>query len=137
MCHVNRISLRLQLPGTCHVVSRFPDRDTSTDRQVSAPAVHGVPNISPQIEAAFLAQNLPKVRRLIEIFTPFELTRAQHGTAYNIAPLKWLLKNLYQIGAGQSRPASWTSSPLTNPLSKKSPRPLWQPRKRQRLEPRV
>ncbi len=30
--------------------------------------------------------------------------RAQHGTAYNIAPLKWLLKNLYHIGTGETRP---------------------------------
>jgi len=62
------------------------------------------PNISRQIEAAFLAQNLAEVRRLIEIFAPIELMRAQHGTAYNIAPLKWLLKNLYQIGNGEVRP---------------------------------
>jgi|GEM_PF-6483285 len=62
------------------------------------------PNISRQIEAAFLAQNLPEVRRLIEVFAPIELMRAQHGTAYNIAPLKWLLKHLYQIGTGQARP---------------------------------
>src|SRR5436190_8955854 len=62
------------------------------------------PKISRQIEAAFLAQNLAEVRRLIEIFAPIELMRAQHGTAYNIAPLKWLLKNLYDIGNGESRP---------------------------------
>src|SRR4029079_1536637 len=62
------------------------------------------PHISRRIEAAFLAQNLAKVRRLIEIFAPIELMRAQHGTAYNIAPLKWLLKNLYQIGTGETRP---------------------------------
>jgi 4-hydroxy-tetrahydrodipicolinate synthase len=62
------------------------------------------PNISRKIEAAFLAGNLPEVRRLIELFAPVELMRAQHGTAYNIAPLKWLLKNLYGIGNGETRP---------------------------------
>jgi len=62
------------------------------------------PNISRKIEAAFLANNLAEVRRLVEIFAPIELMRAQHGTAYNIAPLKWLLKNLYQIGTGEARP---------------------------------
>jgi dihydrodipicolinate synthase/N-acetylneuraminate lyase len=62
------------------------------------------PNISRRIEAAFLAGNLPEVRELIEIFAPIELMRAQHATAYNIAPLKWLLKNLYNIGNGESRP---------------------------------
>src|SRR5436853_626929 len=62
------------------------------------------PNISRQIEAAFLAQNLAEVRRLVEIFAPIELMRAQHATAYNIAPLKWLLKNLYHIGTGETRP---------------------------------
>src|SRR5689334_13891782 len=41
------------------------------------------PNISRQIEAAFFAQNLAEVRRLVEIFAPVELMRAQHGTAYN------------------------------------------------------
>ena len=62
------------------------------------------PAISRRIEAAFLAQNLAEVRKLVDIFAPIELMRAQHGTAYNIAPLKWLLKNLYQIGTGESRP---------------------------------
>jgi 4-hydroxy-tetrahydrodipicolinate synthase len=62
------------------------------------------PNISKQIENAFLAQNLPELRRLIEIFAPIELMRAQHGTAYNIAPLKWLLKNVYNVGNGEARP---------------------------------
>src|SRR5262245_24094883 len=62
------------------------------------------PHISRQIEAAFLAQNLAEVRRLVEIFAPIELMRAQHGTAYNIAPLKWLLKHLYYIGTGEVRP---------------------------------
>jgi 4-hydroxy-tetrahydrodipicolinate synthase len=62
------------------------------------------PNLSRRIEAAFLAGNLPEVRRLIERFAPVELMRAQHGTAYNIAPLKWLLKHLYNIGNGEARP---------------------------------
>jgi 4-hydroxy-tetrahydrodipicolinate synthase len=62
------------------------------------------PNISRRIEAAFLEQNLAEVRRLVEVFAPIELMRAQHGTAYNIAPLKWLLKNLYRIGNGEVRP---------------------------------
>ena len=62
------------------------------------------PNISRQIEAAFLANNLAEVRKLVDIFAPIELMRAQHGTAYNIAPLKWLLKNLYNIGNGEARP---------------------------------
>lgn len=62
------------------------------------------PNLSRRIEAAFVAQNLAEVRRLIEIFAPVELMRAQHGTAYNIAPLKYLLKHLYQIGTGETRP---------------------------------
>src|SRR5262245_3827118 len=61
------------------------------------------PNISQRIEAAFLANNLAEVRRLVEVFAPIELMRAQHGTAYNIAPLKWLLKNLYNIGNGEVR----------------------------------
>jgi dihydrodipicolinate synthase/N-acetylneuraminate lyase len=61
------------------------------------------PNISWQIEAAFLANDLAEVRRLVSIFEPIELMRAQHGAAYNIAPLKWLLKNLYQIGNGEVR----------------------------------
>lgn len=62
------------------------------------------PNISRKIEAAFLANNLAEVRKLVEIFAPIELMRAQQGAAYNIAPLKWLLKNLYNIGNGQARP---------------------------------
>jgi dihydrodipicolinate synthase/N-acetylneuraminate lyase len=62
------------------------------------------PNISRQIEAAFLAHNLAEVRRLVEIFAPIELMRTQHATAYNIAPLKWLLKNLYNVGNGEVRP---------------------------------
>src|SRR3954454_2191918 len=40
------------------------------------------PNISRQIEAAFLAHNLAEVRRLVEIFAPIELMRTQHATAY-------------------------------------------------------
>jgi dihydrodipicolinate synthase/N-acetylneuraminate lyase len=68
------------------------------------PGVVVFPGLSRRIEAAFLAKNLPEVRRLVEIFAPIELMRAQHGTAYNIAPLKWLLKNLYQIGTGEVRP---------------------------------
>jgi dihydrodipicolinate synthase/N-acetylneuraminate lyase len=62
------------------------------------------PNISRRIEEAFLANNLAEVRKLVEIFSPIELMRAQHGRSYNIAPLKWLLKNLYQIGTGEARP---------------------------------
>jgi 4-hydroxy-tetrahydrodipicolinate synthase len=62
------------------------------------------PNISRRIEGAFLAGNLTEVRNLVEIIAPIELMRAQHGTAYNIAPLKWLLKNLYGIGNGEVRP---------------------------------
>src|SRR6185436_15244470 len=62
------------------------------------------PNISRRIEAAFLANNLAEVRKLVEIFAPIELMRAQHATAYNIAPLKWLLKNLYNVGNGEARP---------------------------------
>jgi len=61
------------------------------------------PNISRQIETAFLNENLAEVRRLINLFEPIELMRAQHATAYNIAPLKWLLKNLYHIGNGEVR----------------------------------
>jgi 4-hydroxy-tetrahydrodipicolinate synthase len=61
------------------------------------------PNISRRIEAAFLAGDLTEVRRLVDVFAPIELMRAQHGTAYNIAPLKWLLKNLYSIGNGEVR----------------------------------
>ena len=62
------------------------------------------PNISRKIEAAFLANNLAEVRQLVEIFAPIELMRAQHGAAYNIAPLKWLLKTLYNVGNGEARP---------------------------------
>jgi len=62
------------------------------------------PNISKRIEAAFLVGDLAEVRKLVEIFAPIELMRAQHGTAYNIAPLKWLLKNFYQVGNGIARP---------------------------------
>jgi 4-hydroxy-tetrahydrodipicolinate synthase len=62
------------------------------------------PNISRRIEAAFLANHLAEVRKLVNVFAPIELMRAQHGTAYNIAPLKWLLKNLYNIGNGEVRP---------------------------------
>ena len=62
------------------------------------------PNISRKVEAVFLAGNLAEVRKLVEIFAPIELMRAQHGTAYNIAPLKWLLNHLYDIGNGQVRP---------------------------------
>src|SRR5262245_26772773 len=61
------------------------------------------PNISRKLEAAFLAGDLAEVRRLVELFAPIELMRAQHGTAYNIGPLKWLLKNLYDIGNGEVR----------------------------------
>lgn len=61
------------------------------------------PQLSRRIEAAFLAGNLSEVRRLTAIFSPVELMRAQHGTAYNIAPLKWLLKNLYHVGNGEAR----------------------------------
>src|SRR3954451_12893414 len=62
------------------------------------------PNLSRRIEAAFLANDLPQVHRLVDLFAPIELMRAQHGTAYNIAPLKWLLKNLYNIGTAETRP---------------------------------
>jgi dihydrodipicolinate synthase/N-acetylneuraminate lyase len=61
------------------------------------------PNLSRKIEAAFLANNLAEVRRLTAVFAPIELMRAQHTTAYNIAPLKWLLKNLYSVGNGEVR----------------------------------
>ena len=61
------------------------------------------PHISRKIETAFLANDLAEVRSLVSIFEPIELMRAQHGTAYNIAPLKWLLKNLYNIGNGEVR----------------------------------
>jgi 4-hydroxy-tetrahydrodipicolinate synthase len=62
------------------------------------------PNISRRIEAAFLAGDLAQVRELVSVFAPIELMRAQHGTAYNIAPLKWLLKHFYDIGTGEARP---------------------------------
>jgi dihydrodipicolinate synthase/N-acetylneuraminate lyase len=62
------------------------------------------PSVSRQIEAAFLADDLAKVRELVNVFAPIELMRAQHGTSYNIAPLKWLLKSLYDIGNGEVRP---------------------------------
>jgi 4-hydroxy-tetrahydrodipicolinate synthase len=61
------------------------------------------PNISRRIEAAFLGNDLAEVRRLVNVFAPIELMRAQHGTAYNIAPLKWLLKILYSVGNGEAR----------------------------------
>jgi 4-hydroxy-tetrahydrodipicolinate synthase len=77
------------------------------------------PNISRKIETAFLAQNLSEVRRLVEIFAPIELMRAQHGTAYNIAPLKWLLKNLYQIGNGLTRPRFMDLLPTDEPSLQK------------------
>ena len=77
------------------------------------------PNLSRKIEAAFLAQNLSEVRRLIEIIVPIELMRAQHATAYNIAPLKWLLKNLYQIGNGQARPRFMDLLPADEPALQK------------------
>lgn len=62
------------------------------------------PNLSRRVEAAFLGNDLAEVRRLTNVFAPIELMRAQHGTAYNIAPLKWLLKNFYQVGNGEVRP---------------------------------
>jgi len=77
------------------------------------------PSISRQIEAAFLANNLPEVRRLVEIFASIELLRAQHGTAYNIAPLKWLLKNLYQIGNGEVRSRFMELLPADEPALRK------------------
>jgi 4-hydroxy-tetrahydrodipicolinate synthase len=61
------------------------------------------PNISRRIEAAFLANDLAEVRKLVNVFAPIELMRAQHGTAYNIAPLKWLLKILCNVGNGEVR----------------------------------
>jgi 4-hydroxy-tetrahydrodipicolinate synthase len=61
------------------------------------------PNLSRKIEAAFLANDLAEVRKWVSLFEPIELMRAQHGTAYNIAPLKWLLKNLYHVGNGEVR----------------------------------
>src|SRR5262245_13539612 len=77
------------------------------------------PNISRKIEAAFLAHDLAEVRRLVNIFAPIEVMRAQHGTAYNIAPLKWLLKNLYQIGTGESRPRFMDLLPADEPTLQK------------------
>jgi 4-hydroxy-tetrahydrodipicolinate synthase len=77
------------------------------------------PNISRQIEAAFLAHDLAEVRRLVEVFAPIELMRAQHGTAYNIAPLKWLLKNLYGIGNGEARTRFMDLLPADEPPLKK------------------
>jgi 4-hydroxy-tetrahydrodipicolinate synthase len=62
------------------------------------------PHLSRKIEAAFLAGNLAETRQLVSAFAPIEHMRAFHGTAYNIAPLKWLLKNLYGIGNGEARP---------------------------------
>jgi 4-hydroxy-tetrahydrodipicolinate synthase len=61
------------------------------------------PSISRGIEAVFLTNDLAEVRKLVSLFEPIELMRAQHGAAYNIAPLKWLLKNLYHIGNGEVR----------------------------------
>jgi 4-hydroxy-tetrahydrodipicolinate synthase len=77
------------------------------------------PNISRKIEAAFLASDLPEVRRLVNVFAPIELMRAQHGTAYNIAPLKWLLKNLYNIGNGEVRPRFMDLLPTDESVLKK------------------
>jgi dihydrodipicolinate synthase/N-acetylneuraminate lyase len=62
------------------------------------------PHISRRIETAFLAGDLAYVRELVNVFAPIELMRAQHGTAYNIAPLKWLLKTIYSVGNGEARP---------------------------------
>lgn len=62
------------------------------------------PHISAAIEAEFLAKDLEKVRELVAHFLPIELMRAEHNTGYNIAPLKWLLQVLYQIGNGMTRP---------------------------------
>ncbi len=61
------------------------------------------PKLSRQIEVVFLESDLAAVRKLVSVFEPIELMRAQHGTAYNIAPLKWLLKDLYHIGNGEVR----------------------------------
>jgi dihydrodipicolinate synthase/N-acetylneuraminate lyase len=77
------------------------------------------PNISRKIEAAFLANDLPEVRRLVNVFAPIELMRAQHGTAYNIAPLKWLLKNLYNVGNGEARPRFMDLLPTDESVLKK------------------
>jgi dihydrodipicolinate synthase/N-acetylneuraminate lyase len=77
------------------------------------------PNISRQIEAAFLEHNLPEVRRLTALFAPVEQLRALHGTAYNIAPLKWLLKNLYQIANSQTRPRYMDLLPADEPALRK------------------
>lgn len=73
------------------------------------------PNISRRIEAAFLVSDLSEVRRLVNLFAPVEQMRAQHGTAYNIAPLKWLLKHLYQIGTGEARPRFMDLLPADEP----------------------
>jgi 4-hydroxy-tetrahydrodipicolinate synthase len=77
------------------------------------------PNLSRRIEAAFLANNLSEVRRLTALFAPVELMRAQHGAAYNIAPLKWLLKNLYHIGNAQTRPRFMDLLPSDEPSLRK------------------
>jgi 4-hydroxy-tetrahydrodipicolinate synthase len=77
------------------------------------------PNISRQIETAFLENKLSEVRRLTALFVPVELMRAQHGTAYNIAPLKWLLKNLYQIGNTQTRSRFMDLLPTDEPALRK------------------
>lgn len=45
--------------------------------------------------------------------------RSLHGTAYNIAPLKWLLKNLYQIGNAQTRPRFMDLLPADEPSLRK------------------
>ena len=62
------------------------------------------PNISRRIESAFLADNLPEVRPPDGILRSHRTDACRHGTAYNIAPLKWLLKHLYHIGTGETRP---------------------------------
>jgi len=73
------------------------------------------PAISRRIEAAFLAGDLPLVRELVSVFAPIELIRAQHGTAYNIAPLKWLLKTFCNIGNGEARPRFMDLLPADEP----------------------
>jgi 4-hydroxy-tetrahydrodipicolinate synthase len=73
------------------------------------------PRLSRQLEEAFLTGDLPEERRLVERFSPVELLRAQHGTAYNIAPLKWLLKNLYHVGTGEARPRFMDLLPADEP----------------------
>jgi 4-hydroxy-tetrahydrodipicolinate synthase len=77
------------------------------------------PNLSRQIETAFFANNLPEVRRLAALFAPIEILRAQHGAAYNIAPLKWLLKNFYDIGNAQTRPRFMELLPADEPSLQK------------------